>query len=200
MKLNPDLSVVEAYEIAENSATMPWYAIDMIELNNDYFPVLHASPRDANYNLLDNSYPILFTTTRSDSPQDTACAKLTVLKMLFDTNAVRFTTHIMGISQDSNQKLVLNYMKSFTGNYAKIGVANTHVTQYMIPANFVQLTSSCTVYAWRYWNSATGSYQPVVPTTQGAFAGYFASYITKLIYGRVCYTSDNDGFCKFNQY
>lgn len=122
MKLNPDLTVVEAYEIAENSASMPWYAIDMIELNNDYFPVLHASPRDANYALLDNSFPILYVTTRADSPHDAACPKLTVLKMLFDDNAVRFTTQIIGMSQDANQKMILNYVKSYTAEYEKLGV------------------------------------------------------------------------------
>ena len=100
VKLNMNLAVIQGYELNQEIGTAPWYAFDMIEFGENWNPVLHASPRDANYNLMDNRYYNLYITTRQDWGYGGAhgCGYLNVMNLYYDTSTSYFKLVILGMS------------------------------------------------------------------------------------------------------
>ena len=98
--LNMNLAVIRGYELNQEISTAPWYAFDMIEFGENWNPVLHASPRDANYNLMDNRYYNLYITTRQDWGHGGAhgCGYLNVMNLYYDTTTSYFKLKILGMS------------------------------------------------------------------------------------------------------
>ena len=98
VKLNMNLGVIQGYELNQEKSTAPWYAFDMIDFDAGWFPILHASPRDANYDLMDNRYYNLYVTTRQDWGYSGAngCGYLNVLNLYYDTTTSYFKLKILG--------------------------------------------------------------------------------------------------------
>jgi hypothetical protein len=96
--LNTNLQVIAGYELNVESPTAPWYSFDMIDFGVNWNAVLHASPRDANFNLMNNQNYNLYVTTRQDWGYSGAngCGYLNVLNLYYETTTSYFKLKILG--------------------------------------------------------------------------------------------------------
>ena len=144
-----NLAVIQGYELNQEISTAPWYAFDMIEFGENWNPILHASPRDANYNLMDNRYYNLYVTTRQDWGYGGAhgCGYLNVMNLWYDTTTSYFKLVILGTTyyqySGYNYFMFWHYLKIYDNDFEHIGANNNHIVMYKIPAEIWIMNSDC---------------------------------------------------------